>query len=335
MVRTYAARPWSATLFSVDPRQPSTAEVALLEFPFDEYLLRNGWLTELTPPPAPPSRPVAKPQPRRGVRWSALAAAAALIGGGAAAYRIRSLPFGTNALRQPVSKLAASGARGIGLNGTRSLDDLEISWNRSAEAVRRATAGTLTIRNGPIHRSVPVSPDQLREGRVMWHLFAGADADFRLELAMPGGKTVAESIQVLAFDNAPPVVVPVAAPSIEQAPAPPRPKPAKRQVVRRNTTVDGAPTEPVPIRRAEPVLTGKVREELQRAEGKVTISVLVRIDPKGAVDTAKVVSSTGEPSPSRSYIRLASLNAARQWKFRPATAGGKPAPSESTLVFSF
>jgi hypothetical protein len=53
------------------------------------------------------------------------------------------------------------------------------------------------------------------------------------------------------------------------------------------------------------------------------------------VDTAKVVSSTGEPSPSRSYIRLASLNAARQWKFRPATAAGKPAPSESTLVFNF
>jgi len=78
-----------------------------------------------------------------------------------------------------------------------------------------------------------------------------------------------------------------------------------------------------------------VLEELQRAEGKVTISVLVRIDPKGAVDTAKVVASTGEPSPSRSYMRLASLNAARQWRFRPATAAGKPARSESTLVFSF
>src|SRR5207253_669699 len=133
-------------------------------------------------------------------------------------------------------------------------------------------------------------------------LFAGADADFRLELAMPGGKTVAESIQVLAFDNGRPVMVPVAAPSIPKTPPSPKPKYARPQVVRPNTTTGDAPTEAVPIRRAQPILNGRVLEELQRAEGKVTISVLVRIDPTGAVDTAKVVSSTGEPSPSRSYI---------------------------------
>jgi len=61
----------------------------------------------------------------------------------------------------------------------------------------------------------------------------------------------------------------------------------------------------------------------------------VRIDAAGTVQSAKVLSSTGEPSPSGPYIRLASLNAAREWKFRPATAAGKPAPSESKLVFSF
>jgi len=334
MVRTYDARPWSATLFTVDPRQPSTAEVPLLEFPFDEYLLRR-WLTDLTPPPALQPRPAAKPQPRREVRWSALAAAAALIGGGAAAYRVRSLSTGANPSRPPISKLAAPATAGIGLNGTRNRDDLEISWNRASEAVRTATGGTLTIRNGPIDRAVPVSREQLREGRVIWHLVADADADFRLELAMPGGRTVAESIQVLVFDNPQPIVVPIAAPSVPQTLPPPKPKPAQRQIVRQNIPAGAASTEPVPIRRAEPVVTGQVREELQRAQGKVTISVLVRIDPTGAVDTAKVVSSTGEPSPSRSYIRLASLNAARQWKFRPATAAGKPAPSESTLVFSF
>ena len=34
-------------------------------------------------------------------------------------------------------------------------------------------------------------------------------------------------------------------------------------------------------------------------------------------------------------IRLASLAAARQWRFRPAMAGGKAVPADLTLVFDF
>ena len=75
--------------------------------------------------------------------------------------------------------------------------------------------------------------------------------------------------------------------------------------------------------------------EIQQAKGRVTVSVQVSIDSGGKVDGAMVLSSTGEPSPSGPYIRLSSLDAARQWKFEPALRAGSRVPSKTTLVFDF
>jgi TonB family protein len=94
-------------------------------------------------------------------------------------------------------------------------------------------------------------------------------------------------------------------------------------------------TDPVPIRRASPELGRDVQAEIRQARGKVSVSVLASIDRSGIVQSVKVLSSTGEPSPSGPYIRLAALNAARQWKFRPATAEGRAISSQMTLVFNF
>ena len=231
---------------------------------------------------------------------------------------------------------------------TRSLDEFAISWNREAGAVRAATSATLTIRNGPISRMVAVSAAQLREGRIMYRPVPGVDAEFRLELAMPDGRTQAESLQVLGFDTAPSLTLPVSAsppPSAAPKKAAP-PVEALRQprqmadradtagLVRRPVATPGR-TEPQPLRRVSPVLSREVLDERRNAKGGVTISVLLRIDAAGAVETVKVVSSAGESGSSGSHLRLAALNAARQWKFRPATAGGKPVPAELTLAFTF
>jgi TonB family protein len=105
--------------------------------------------------------------------------------------------------------------------------------------------------------------------------------------------------------------------------------------VRAPAALDTGRTQPLPVRRASPLFTREVLDEMRRAQGKVTISVLASIDANGSVRSAKVVSATGEPSPSGSYLRQASLNAARQWKFRPATVEGKAIASELTLVFTF
>jgi protein TonB len=91
----------------------------------------------------------------------------------------------------------------------------------------------------------------------------------------------------------------------------------------------------VVIRRVNPVFSREVQAEMRTANGKVSVSVLVSIDPSGTVQSVRVVSSSGEPNHSGPYIRLAALNAARQWKFRPGTAGGKPVASQTTLVFTF
>jgi hypothetical protein len=324
IVRTFAQRPWSATLFAIDPRKPSDAEAPLLEFPFDEYLLRKGWLTEQAPAPAAQISPAAIPRPRARAPWIALAAAAALIGGGAAARRYQwRLPD-----PPPPPGLA------IALSVARSFDELELSWNRTARAVRSATAATLTIRNGPVTRTVPVSAEQLRDGHIMYHPLPGADTDFRLEIRMPDGHSVAESFQVLEFGAAPPWPVPSPV-AFRPPPKPPRRRQVSERADPAAETASIAPAEPVAVRRVNPAVTPKVLEEMRAAQGKVTISVLVAIDAAGRVQTAKVVSSTGEPSGSGSYIRLASLKAAQEWKFRPATSAGKPAPSSSTLVFSF
>jgi TonB family protein len=74
---------------------------------------------------------------------------------------------------------------------------------------------------------------------------------------------------------------------------------------------------------------------MRAADGKVTVSVLMSIDATGKVNDAKVVASTGEPTATSPHLRLAALSAARQWRFRPAVADGKPVPSQVTVLFTF
>jgi len=338
IVRALRHRPWVASLFTLDTSQPSPTYHPLLEFPFDEYLLRNGWLTDLPPLAAPQPRVVAGPPWRRRAPWLAGAAAAALIGGGAAAYRL--LASGAPVVDEQMAR-----GTGLHLRVARNVEDLDITWNRHAEALRDAKSGALTIRNGRVDRTIPVSSKQLREGRVTYHPVSGVDADFRLEIVTADGNLVAESTQLLGFDTAPssPLPIPATAKSKEAHQRTERPRPQRQAADRAEATrkvqptaVEGATrTEAVVVRRANPVLTRDVLAEMQKAEGKVSISVLVSITPQGTVQSAKVVGSTGEPSQSGSYMRLASLKAAREWKFRPAMVGGKPSASELTLVFNF
>jgi hypothetical protein len=186
VVRTLAQRPWAATLFAINPKQPTTAAAPILEFPFDEYVLQNGWLLDLAPPPTLLPRMTEEPEPpRRSRSWLALAAAVALIGGGgAAAYQFHWLPWRAEGQLNdaPDAVSPSLPLTAIALRVERSNDDFEVRWNRSSEAVQTATAGTLIIRNGPVTRIVPLSAGQLREGHVQYRPLTGVDADFRLEL---------------------------------------------------------------------------------------------------------------------------------------------------------
>ena len=336
VVRTLAQRPWSATLFAVE-EEGAGVEGPLAELPWDEYLLRNGWLMDLAPPAPPQPHPALAARPGRWRGWTAGAALLLLAGaGGAASYRW--LPAVWNqapaeATAEPPA--AAPAVPGLALKVARVAQDLDVSWNRGSEAVRQARAATLTVRSGAATRVIEMRPEQLREGRVLFRPLAGVDTDVRLEVLDAGGRAEAEAVAVLGFDTAPAVTLPAQAPRAPAAAAPANGarKPAPRLPEAPAPAADRG--EAVPIRRATPDLTPEVMNEMRAAGGKVTVSVLVSIDAAGTVNNAKVVASSGEPNPSGPYIRLASLNAARQWRFRPATADGKNVASQMTLLFSF
>ncbi len=376
VVRTLAMRPWSATLFAAGG-MPET-EPPLIEFPLDEYVLRQGWQLD-----APEPGPLTRPPVCRGGRGRWWAAGAALLLAGAAAVSWQA---------QRTAKRAAEPAAGdrverrLGLQASRSGEDFEISWNRLSDEVRRAAVGTLTIRNGSLLRVVALRPQELRENRILVHPLPGRDLELQLELVDGHGVTQTDTIELLApagghawmepeveepkpspLDGPPrsvavqsttsaaPVVPVIAAANTTSAaatapvattfPAAPatsaaadrladalQPEPHPIQPVRAEVP---ASREAVAIRRVNPGITPKVRAEIQRASGAVKVTVQVSINAAGNVDGAVVLSSTGEPSPSGPYIRLASLDAARRWKFRPATEGGHPVPSKTTLVFDF
>jgi TonB family protein len=346
VLRTLAQRPWSATLFTVGP-DTAEGEAPLAEFPWDEYLLRNGWLVDLAPPvPPQPSLDLAA-KPKRARRWMVAGAAVLLIAGVAAMAAYRWLPAMRSqpAAEPPSSPPPAAAPPALALKVVRLAQDLDVSWDRGSDPVRRATAGTLIIRSGPATRVIEMRPDELREGHVVFRPLAGVDADVRLELMEAAGRSAAESVRVLGFDTAPAVTLPApatpppAGAAQRTAPQPSAVRGNAAAALRKPDAAEPAPTtgrsDAVPVRRATPEMTNDVTREMRAAQGKVTVSVQVSIDAAGKVDNAKVVASSGEPRFSGPYIRLASLNAARQWRFRPATADGKAVPSRMTLLFTF
>jgi TonB family protein len=76
-----------------------------------------------------------------------------------------------------------------------------------------------------------------------------------------------------------------------------------------------------------PTVPRKAKETIQ---GKVRVSVRVRVAPSGNVTGATLDS----PGPSRYFAGLA-LQAARRWKFVPAKADGREIASAWTLRFEF
>jgi TonB family protein len=64
--------------------------------------------------------------------------------------------------------------------------------------------------------------------------------------------------------------------------------------------------------------------------GTIKVRVKVDVDPSGNVTGAKFLTA----GPSQYFARL-SMEAARQWKFKPPVSQGQTVPSEWTLLFEF
>jgi len=166
--------------------------------------------TYLLPPP--PERGEAPPRPpaRRG-RW--LAAAALLLGAAFAGYRYWP-QTGADGGRAPAEALHLA----VNVVGPQ----LDITWDRQSPAILRAQRGTLVITDGAHREQVPLSAQQLREGRVLYTRVT-REVALRLEVTAEGRPAASESTRVLIAEAAntaanPPPSPPPPAPPKETSP---------------------------------------------------------------------------------------------------------------------
>lgn len=124
-----------------------------------------------------------------------------MVGGGIAIFK-RLRPADANGSAQTDGSKSGS----LALNVNRSGQYFEVSWNRSADVLRQATGGTLTIHDGGTTRTVQLDGSQLREVKILYSPVS-SELSFKLEVTM-----AAESVQVLGWDAAPPLSQPNSAP---------------------------------------------------------------------------------------------------------------------------
>ena len=225
-IRTPQHRPWLAALYALDSKSASREPVS--EFPFDEYLLRNGYLTDLmeaTETDDDPEESGLALHNRR--RWTIAALIVAILAVGSAAYKFKSKWY------RPISGIEAIASSGsssspvatgiLSLKVTRSEKDFEVSWDRLSPAVQQSSSGKLTINDGALTRTVELSGSQLREGHILYTpLFD--ELTFRLEVTTPDQGASAESVQVLAWSGKqPPDLMALASsqPPVSKAARPP------------------------------------------------------------------------------------------------------------------
>ena len=202
VIRTTQHRPWLAALYSVSDQTASASTAPVLEFPLDEYLLRRGYVTEFVEPSEPNDASV----PANQTRWIVGAVFfVVLLAGSGATYRYMAGSPAATEQNEP-----RSGP--LSLRAVRRGKDFELSWDRLSAAVRGTSGGTLTIQDGMLTRSVPLSGAQLREGHILYApLFD--ELTFRLEIGTPDKGGIAESVQALVWSRRQPADSATVAPS--------------------------------------------------------------------------------------------------------------------------
>ena len=123
----------------------------------------------------------------------------------------------------------------------------------------------------------------------------------------------------------------VAAPSAAPDRAAPVPmaEPVVRPHVKPEKVIAKSMVPPKPIREVAPVAAESIRN---RIDDEIPVYVSLRIGSNGSVVGAQAA-TTGEGV--QAYLVQRSLEAARQWKFRPARLGADAVPSKWTVRFLF
>jgi hypothetical protein len=122
--------------------------------------------------------------------WIPVLMALVLLGGWLGTQGARYLPLGWPS-RTPADPYA------LGLAVTEYGDNLHLTWNRDAPALREAERGLLIIGDGEQSRTMELDAVQLRNGSVIYRRVSGP-VRFRLELFLKGGRALSEGWEPLA-----------------------------------------------------------------------------------------------------------------------------------------
>src|SRR5581483_2469828 len=130
------------------------------------------------------------------LRWTAIGAVALLSLAAITATIVVRKRVAPQQARPAAPTAALPRAADLGLEAAQMPDHLLITWNKNAPDVMRASRAALLIRDGSSESTVDITPAQLQSGSV-FYVPAGPDVQFRLELSLRDGGTVAESVRVL------------------------------------------------------------------------------------------------------------------------------------------
>ena len=101
-------------------------------------------------------------------------------------------------LFQHLSNMVATGSKSaLGLKAQRSGNDLQLSWDRNAPILLKATAGRLSITDGSIHKNLDLDLSELRSGSILYSPITD-NVVLRLDVMGAGSATTSESVRIVA-----------------------------------------------------------------------------------------------------------------------------------------
>jgi hypothetical protein len=294
------------------------------EMPREPAAFPATFLAERSPEAVPPSLPATRwrdegeeeserPGHKRSPLWLLLMACILLGGGGAFVYELWTLA-------------RAPRWTDLRLDAVQTPLGLQLSWDRSAPAVLRASGGLLVVTDGPVRQGIALDASAIRAGQFSYQP-RHTDVSFRLEIFDGPLVESGDSLRVLSLAAHPPVAAPVKA-------EPPALPPEGAAAVGRGTAEREEPASalspPVVLHEVQPGLSPGI---LARIQGRVTIPVMVSVSASGKVTRA--VAESGEDS-LQQYLATKAERAARLWRFAPARSrSGKRVAGTKTVYIVF
>ncbi|MBV8898029.1 MAG: energy transducer TonB [Acidobacteriaceae bacterium] len=232
-------------------------------------------------------------------------------------------------------------------------DAILLTWNPRSAGVRSAVSGVLHINDSGRQRDVPLDRSQIASGSVVYRK-PSRDVTFELILKTAGGTRVAEDARLsdLSMSGVGEGALKEAAKSsesgtVQQGDAMPlrdgTPVPGDANPAASNegsvTSPDGtekaeAIAEPyyVPAKPMKQVLPNRHLLAGDGASERADVSIEVGVDSHGRVTDARVLGS--DPPASAALLGIA-LDAAKQWRYRPAMLQGRHVGARERIVFQF